>query len=171
MSFTPDYAQQAQELSRQLESQAMDTASAWSDRKRQEYYEKYLNPYAEYLDTYVHGNGNITGMGLNDLLEFVSQKIDEFEEAAESSISGEIIAPQMSHGGGPRQVMVPSNFTSSDVHRAIGPVNPPNAEVPYEQSPEQMSERRSTWTVDYDLNSPGNFSSQNLRDILSRRRK
>lgn len=167
MSIIPDYARQSIELMRQLEGQAELTAQYWSDGKRKEYYEKYILPYLSYLETYVYGTGTIRGKGLNDLLDFVSTKIDEFEDAAESSITGDIIAPAYSSNTYPqRQLLATSGFNSRDLSDVIGT---PSEEVPHEMNPNSLSERRSSWTVDYDLNSPGEFSAENLRNILKRR--
>jgi len=169
MSIIPDYARQGIELMRQLEGQAELTAQYWSDGKRKEYYDKFILPYLSYMETYVYGTGSIRGKGLNDLLEFVSTKIDEFEDAAESSITGDFIAPSYSSNTYSQgQLLAPTGFDSKDIRNVIGT---PSEEVPEEMNPNNLSERRFTWTVDYDdLNSPGEFSAENLRNILKRRK-
>ncbi|MCM1449489.1 MAG: hypothetical protein NC082_04050 [Clostridiales bacterium] len=168
MSIIPDYARQGIELMRQLEGQAELTAQYWSDGKRKEYYDKFILPYLSYLETYVYGTGSLRGKGLNDLLEFVSTKIDEFEDAAESSITGDIIAPSYStnaysHG----QILAPTEFDSKDMRDVV---DTPSIDVPSDRDPSRLSDRRATWTVDYNLNGPGEFSAENLRNILKRRR-
>lgn len=167
MKLIPDYAHQATELSRQLEAQAEVTAHAWSDMKRVEYYTKYIEEYLKWIDNYITGN-EICGKGLNDLLQFVSDKIQEFEEAAESSISGDIIAPEYYSSSSPvtdaHQIMMPANAQSSDVTSVI-----PDANIPAEQTPDTISNNRYNAVVDYNLNGPGSFSAQNLREILKGR--
>lgn len=169
MSIIPDYAQQTLELSRQIESQAQVTAQIWSDRKRVDFYNQYIDYYLKWLDNYLHGQ-EICGKGLNDLLQFVSDKVDEFEDAAQSSISGDIVAPDYACGGAPvsggsHQIMASTSVSSHDVNHAI-----PNSDVPDEQSPEEISRNRYNQTVDYNLNSPGSFNPESLRKILNRRR-
>lgn len=168
MSIIPDYARQGIELMRQLEGQAELTAQYWSDGKRKEYYDKFILPYLSYMETYVYGTGSIRGKGLNDLLEFVSTKIEEFEYVAESMITGDIIAPAYSTNTYSQgQLLAPTGFDSKDMRNVT---DTPSEDVPYEMNPNNLSERRSNWTVDYNLNSPGDFSAENLRNILKRRR-
>lgn len=168
MSIIPDYVAQAQEVSRQLEAQAMVTAQSWSDTKRNEYYDKYVQYFIDWLDVYIHGSQTgkiIRGRGLNELLSLVQQKIDEFEDAG-GSIAQDIVAPGCDSHSGPTQFMAPVDFTRDDVNRLGSVAETP----PEEQSPASITENRANWTVDYNLNSPGNFSAENLRDILNKRR-
>lgn len=169
MSIIPDYAQQTLELSFQIESQAEVTAQTWSDSKRVDYYNQYIDYYLQMLDNYIHGQ-EICGKGLNDLLQFVSEKVDEFEKVAVSPISGDIIAPDYACGGDPisdgsHQLLAPTDASAWEVNNAVSA-----ADVPVEQSPQEISRHRDNQTVDYNLNSPGSFDPESLRKILNRRR-
>ena len=168
MSIIPDYARQALEIKQQLEVQAEVTANYWSDNKRKEFYDGHIEPYLDWLDQYVFGGDKMQGKGLNDLLEFVSSKIDEFESEAGSSIASGIVAPGFSCQGytngclanSDGQILAPTDM----------PSNVLNSDVPQEQTPEEVSERRADFVADYNLNSPGAFSAKNLREILNKRR-
>lgn len=169
MSIIPDYAQQTLELSFQIESQAEVTAQTWSDSKRIDYYNQYIDNYLTWLDNYLQGK-DIYGKGLNDLLQFVSEKVDKFEEVAESSISGDILAPGFADRGDPisdgsHQLLAPTDASAWEVNNAVSA-----ADVPVEQSPQEISRHRNNQTVDYNLNSPGSFDPESLRKILNRRR-
>lgn len=168
MSIIPDYARQGVELMRQLEGQAEVTAQYWSDGKRKEYYNRYISEYLKWLENYVYGGDGMRGMGLNELLDFVAQRVDEFEEIAESSISGDIVAPGFSTGHyGTEQIMVPTHTSEAEISEA----SESSAEnVPTEMGPANLTERRKNWTIDYNLNGPGDFSVKNLREILNKRR-
>ncbi|MCM1451133.1 MAG: hypothetical protein NC102_02655 [Clostridium sp.] len=168
MSIIPDYARQGIELMRQLEGQASLTAQYWSDGKRKEYYSKYIMEYLKWLEAYVYGSDGMQGKGLNELLEYVSTKIDEFEDAAESSILGDIIAPGYAfYNNSEGQILAPAGTSANNMASVSG--NTAINDAPDEMSPENLTERRNTWTVDYNLNSPGNFSTENLREILKKR--
>ena len=172
MSIIPDYAAQTLEVIRQLEAQAQVSARHWSDRKRNEFYEKYINYILEWLDVYIHGSQSdktIRGRGLNDLLRFIAEKVDEFESEG-GSITYDIVLPGISSYVTPMQIMAPITATGYDL-KEYDPPYYSNNDVPAEQTPAQISENRTNWTVDRNLNSPGNFSAENLREILNRRRK
>lgn len=164
MSFIPDYANQATELRRQVEAQAELTAQYWSDRKRQEYYDQYVGKYIDWLDKYIHGGDGMRGKGLNELLQFVADKINDFEAIAESSIMSSIVASPASTGNYPGQLYAPTGLSYTELS-SLG------EDVPQEQAPDYITENRNNMTVDYNLNSPGNFSAKNLREILNRRKK
>ena len=168
MSLIPDYAQQGNELIRQLEAQAEVTATIWSDTIRVEYYTRYVEEYLKWMDNYIHGE-QISGKGLNELLQFVSDKIDEFEETAESPISSDIYAPDYSGNGNYTndsfQIMASTKSTSSDIEYSIS-----GSHIPLGQSPADMTENRENGTVDYKLDTPGSFSAQHLHEILRRRK-
>lgn len=169
MSIIPDYAHQAQELIQQLEASAEVTSREWSDGKRYEYFSQYVEEYFKELEKFLYGN-EICGKGINDLLQFVADKIDEFDNVSDTSIAGNIIAPTYSAGTaftpGSRQIFVSPETSTSDMKSFI-----PEEDIPEEQLPENISRHRAEWTVDYNLNSPGSFSAQNLREILRRRKE
>lgn len=94
MNYIPDYAIQVTELMHQLEAQAAQTAADWSDTKRCEYYADYVEPYLKDLDTYIHGGSDMKGKGLNDLLQFVADKVGEFEYEAGMSVDANGYLPE-----------------------------------------------------------------------------
>lgn len=172
MSIIPDYVSQTQEVIRQLEAQAQVTAQYWSDRKRNEFYEKYIEFILEWLDVYIHGTQNlkvIRGRGLNDLLKFIADKIQEFENEG-GCLTIEIGTSCVSSHSTPQQILASNNVSKYDL-QAIDGSKYINNDVPEEQTPAQISKNRANWVVDYNLNSPGNFSAENLREILNHRRK
>lgn len=79
MSFRPDFAQQAQALADGLASVALASADKWSDPKREEYYDRYIRVFLDRIDAYIHGGENMQGMGIDELLEYVTTRMDEFE--------------------------------------------------------------------------------------------
>lgn len=158
MSIIPDYAQQVIEVMRQLEGQAELTAQYWSDNKRKEYYTQYIEQYLQWLEKYVYGGDGMLGRGLNDLLQFISKKITEFEIITDSSITESICVPKLSTSDKSLQILTSTKCCRFKI----------NNDVPIEQTPERLTEIRSNWTIDYNLNSPGNFSAKNLRVILNR---
>jgi hypothetical protein len=79
MSNIPDFVLQIKEVERQLRSQMEATAEDWRDRKKEEYYQAYMEEYCNDIDTYITGKGNITGMGVNDLVVFCDRKLQEME--------------------------------------------------------------------------------------------
>lgn len=102
MSNIPDFAMQAMEIARQIEAQSSVTAEDWKDGVRERYYTKYVEAYSQKIDIYIHGGGEIVGKGINDLLIFLDDNIQQmakltgtagdilFSCAAGSSYSGEV---------------------------------------------------------------------------------
>ena len=79
MGNIPDFVLQLQEIERQLKAQMESTADDWRDRKKDEYYQKYLDNYCDDIETYINGGGNMSGFGVNDLVVFCDQKLQEME--------------------------------------------------------------------------------------------
>lgn len=79
MSNIPDFVLQVEEVERQLKTQMEVTADDWRDRKKDEYYQKYLDTYCESIETYINGGSDMTGMGVNDLVVFCDNKLQEME--------------------------------------------------------------------------------------------
>lgn len=171
MSIVPDYVPQAQEIIRQLEAQAQVTAQYWSDSKRNEFYDKYVAYILDWMDVYIHGSQScktIRGKGLNDLLQYVSERVGEFESLA-GPITSTIVPAVSGRYGSTAQILAP--YSASNTYlRDFEQTSIAKDDVPEEQTPSQISENRRNWTVDYNLNSPGSFSAENLRNILNRRR-
>lgn len=85
MNIIPDFAIQMQDVSRLLEAQAQTTATFWRDKKREEYYDKYITPYLEGIMTYVEGGSGIQGKGIIDLTRFLGEKLADFDKAISGS--------------------------------------------------------------------------------------
>lgn len=79
MNNIPDFAMQVQEIERQIEAQSEATADDWKDDVRKRYYDNYVNQYKERLELYIHGGSGMTGKGINDLLVFLNEKMQEME--------------------------------------------------------------------------------------------
>jgi len=79
MSNIPDFVLQVEEIERQLKTQMEATADDWRDRKKDEYYQKYMDPYCERIETYINGGDNMKGKGVNDLVVFCDTKLQEME--------------------------------------------------------------------------------------------
>ncbi len=79
MSNIPDFVLQIEEVERQLRTQMEVTADDWRDRKKDEYYQKYMDPYCERIETYINGGTNMKGMGINELVVFCDNKLQEME--------------------------------------------------------------------------------------------
>lgn len=173
MSILPDYPQQAVELIQQLEAQAMITAGSWSDVKREEFYDRYVVECIDRLECYIYGGDSMRGKGLNELLEFVGGKVDEFESEGAASISHDIIAPAISINGCGcsgipcHQILAPADATASDLAAALP--DAPVETLPPQLAPGNVAKRRDDCDVDPELNSTGNFSPENLRNILNKR--
>ena len=80
MSNIPDFVLQVKEIQRQLKTQMDITADDWRDKKREEYYQKYMDSYCERIDTYINGGNNMKGMGVNDLVVLCDTKLQDIEQ-------------------------------------------------------------------------------------------
>jgi len=80
MSNIPDFAMQVQEVQRQIEAQSDVTAQDWKDAVQKRYYDNYIDAYKEKMGLYIHGGSGISGMGINDLLVFLDEKMQKMEE-------------------------------------------------------------------------------------------
>lgn len=80
MSNIPDFVLQVKEIQRQLKTQMDITADDWRDKKREEYYQKYMDSYCERIDTYINGGNNMKGMGVNDLVVLCDTKLQDMEQ-------------------------------------------------------------------------------------------
>lgn len=79
MRNIPDFAMQVLEIERQIEAQCDVTADDWKDAVQQRYYDNFIGSYKEKLELYIHGGLGMTGKGINDLLVFLDEKIQELE--------------------------------------------------------------------------------------------
>ena len=79
MSNIPDFAMQVQELERQIEAQCDVTAEDWKDSVQKRFYDSFISAYKEKLELYIHGGSGMSGKGINDLLIFLDEKMQEME--------------------------------------------------------------------------------------------
>lgn len=77
--MTVDYVQQMLEIQRGLLSKAESTKTMWQDDVAKRYYSDYIDYYEKYIDNYIQGR-DITGKGLEELLEFFEQKAQEISQ-------------------------------------------------------------------------------------------
>lgn len=88
MSNIPDFVMQLQEQERQLKTQMDATADDWRDEVKDKFYDKYMDTYSEMIETYINGGKDMSGKGVNDLMEFMDQKLEEMEDL--SGISADV---------------------------------------------------------------------------------
>lgn len=74
-----DYVQQMMEIQRGLMSKAESIKTMWQDKVSNRYYRDYIEYYDKYINDYLQGN-EITGMGLEDLLNFFEEKTQKMTE-------------------------------------------------------------------------------------------
>ena len=79
----PDFVLQTKEIMRQLQAQEEVTYEYWQDSVANRFKDNFLSKYDEYLNMYINGGANQTGMGLDELLRFIDDKTREL-----SSLSG-----------------------------------------------------------------------------------
>lgn len=77
--MTRDYVQQMLEIQRGIMAKAEATKSMWQDEVAKRYYSDYIEYYDKYIDNYLQGK-EITGKGLEDLLEFFERKMEEMSQ-------------------------------------------------------------------------------------------
>lgn len=77
--MTVDYVQQMMEIQRGLLAKAEATKAMWQDEVSKRYYNDYIDYYEKYINDYIQGN-EITGKGLEDLLEFFEKKTLEMTQ-------------------------------------------------------------------------------------------
>lgn len=77
--MTVDYVQQMMEIQRGLLAKAEATKAMWQDEVSKRYYNDYIDYYEKYINDYIQGK-EITGKGLEDLLEFFEKKTLEMNQ-------------------------------------------------------------------------------------------
>lgn len=77
--MTVDYVQQMMEIQRGLLAKAEATKAMWQDEVSKRYYNDYIDYYEKYINDYIQGK-EITGKGLEDLLEFFEKKTLEMTQ-------------------------------------------------------------------------------------------
>ena len=76
--MTVDYVPQMLEIQRGLLAKTEATKPMWQDEVAQRFYSDYIDKYDEYIHNYIHGkNFGNRGMGLEDLLQFFEQQMQE----------------------------------------------------------------------------------------------
>lgn len=74
-----DYVQQIMAIQRRLMAKAEATKSMWQDEVSDRYFRDYIEYYDHYINNYLEGK-EITGMGLEDLLNFFEEKTQKMTE-------------------------------------------------------------------------------------------
>lgn len=100
MKNIPDFSIQVLEIERQIKARADVAAEDWKDEVQQNYYNKYIYRYEEAMELYIHGGTGMAGMGINDLLPFVSDKLEQMAQL--TGVSENVAfacAAGMSHDG------------------------------------------------------------------------
>lgn len=77
MSNIPDFTAQVLEIQRQLEGQAAATSDDWKDSVKDRYYARYIDPYRQKIDLYIHGGSDMFGKGIDELLVFLDVQMQE----------------------------------------------------------------------------------------------
>lgn len=165
MNNIPDFAMQVQEIERQIEAQSEVTAGDWKDDVRKRYYDNYVNQYKEKLELYIHGGSDMTGKGINDLLVFLNEKMQEMEglTGISADVSFMMAAGNSYYGG------VKDNFNSEinvedaqEVKRRNGIVHNDYHERDY------WSDRNS---CSGNGPRPGEYTGEDIEEIMEKRRK
>lgn len=100
MSNIPDFVLNLQEIQRTVGEQAAVTAELWRDSVEKDFYYEYVEPFDHVINVVIHGRDGmdyIYERSLNDLLVFISDRIDEMANIAECS-PDEIYQQAYHHG-------------------------------------------------------------------------
>lgn len=80
MKNIPDFSMQVLEVERHIKARADVTAEDWKDSVQQRYYDKYVRQYEEKMELYIHGGMNMSGMGIDKLMQFTSEKLEQMAQ-------------------------------------------------------------------------------------------
>lgn len=159
MSNIPDFAMQAMEIVRQIEAQSSVTAEDWKDAVKDRYYTNYVEAYSQKIDLYIHGGSGIVGKGINDLLVFLDDNMQQMAQL--TGISEDIsfsFAAGSSYSGGVRD-----NFS-----RLI--------DVPHQNEVERRNgvihneyHERDYWDESNRGSRPGQYTSDEIQEIMRQR--
>lgn len=79
MGNIPDFVDQLLQVENALQTQMDATADDWQDEVKDRYYNTFMTDYIEGINDYINGGKNMSGMGLNDLLVFCDEKMQEMD--------------------------------------------------------------------------------------------
>jgi len=101
MHNVPDFALQLQEVEKQFQIQAVQTQEEWQDVKQEQFYDAYVEPLKEYIETYMNGGSDMSGLGVNDLMDFLAKSMDDMEELTgiPADVQFEYAALEQHNGG------------------------------------------------------------------------
>lgn len=71
---------QVLEIEKGISGQADLSAESWKDNVQKSFYERFIEPYYEHMEIYIHGGTQIVSKGLNDMLVFIDEKLNEMEQ-------------------------------------------------------------------------------------------
>ena len=80
MRNIPDFAIQVLEVERQIKTRADVTAEDWKDAVQQRYYDQYVRQYEEKMEMYIHGGTGMSGLGINELMRFISDRLEQMAQ-------------------------------------------------------------------------------------------
>lgn len=159
MSNIPDFAMQVMEIARQIEAQSSVTADDWKDAVKERYYGRYIDPYAQKLDLYIHGGDEMTGMGINDLVVFLDEKMQQMAQL--TGISEDVSFSYSA--GGSHSGMIRDNFDD--------PIDVSGRREVMDRDGVIHNEyhERDYWEESQRGSRPGQYSQDEISDIMKRR--
>ena len=80
MKNIPDFSIQVLEIERHIKARADVAAEDWKDSVQERYYDRYIRQYEEKMELYIHGGMNMSGMGIDKLMLFVSDKLEQMSQ-------------------------------------------------------------------------------------------
>lgn len=159
MSNIPDFAMQAMEIARQIEAQSSVTAEDWKDVVKDRYYTNYVDAYTQKIDLYIHGGDGIVGKGINDLLVFLDEKMQQMAQL--TGVSEDVsfsYAAGNYHSGGVRD-----NFD----HLIDAPHR---NEVEYRDGViHNEYHERDYWDKEESGSRPGEYMNDEIKEIMEQR--
>ncbi len=168
MSNIPDFAMQVQEIERQIEAQSDVTAEDWKDAVQKRFYDNFINAYKKKLELYIHGGLEMTGKGINELLMFLDEKMQEME--AHTGFSSDFtfrFAAGASYAGTVRDGF--GNHIdvedTNEVRNRDGVVHSDNRERDYWQN------QPTIIIPPYNGSRPGEYSNEEIKKIMELRQQ
>lgn len=80
----PDYVNQSQALQRRFEAETEVTKEMWNDELSKKYFDQYVTRYSANVEKFMYG-GDITGLGLGDLVQFIDQQQQKMQKLVSGS--------------------------------------------------------------------------------------
>lgn len=160
MSNIPDFAMQAMEIERQIETQSSVTAEDWKDSVKERYYNNYINLYSNKLELYIHGGSDMQGKGIDELLVFLDEKMQQMEQL--TGISEDVSFSYASSGA--YSGVIQDNFDCSIDVSEQDEVKNRHGVIHNE------SHERDYWNEKESGSRPGQYSHDELKQIMNQRK-